>query len=478
MPLSGHNVTLQQVESYYDQGKQKVTYAGRNYKHALEGVQEDDYRRAFFSGELSKAAGSVQLAVLYWVHLIARVFLRRQGRSLRERMYIKARFEVKGCGALWDRRIQECLHASNLFLDYHKYSFVAEAQGLEVGDCIKAPPYTYLCAMAHISVHDISKRTTMAKDPKFDAFKRHFATLKEKPEQQADLLSIWITSRSDTTMTSYVGWTGREASANGPEVKKWWEDERCIMECLGTAEFRASHLTDFWKTQIPYRARDIGLNRERLESLTRGASAMLAIKDQGAFSLADAGRMFRRVNEEGERETGDWGSFKTQHALWNLMLVGWLRITDLDTLTDIEAVRHCISDRNTTLVVERFVCSTGVESDRKPSGRDWLDFFNVFDVEERTLTVMLETWRLVQTIPPPDVAVYLDDGHRGPTDQYSMSPEIAGSEDSPLGFFSFLCNLCMIEKVVVQQMSYSIRDLDRWLKEHGLARPKKKARTT
>ena len=65
-----------------------------------------------------------------------------------------------------------------------------------------------------------------------------------------------------------------------------------------------------------------------------GNLRVLAIKGKGSMTLARAGNMFRRLNEEGERETGDWGTFTTQHALWNLVSLGWLSISDLDSFTD------------------------------------------------------------------------------------------------------------------------------------------------
>ena len=331
----GHkNVEVQNVPTLKDDP---------NYRRLYEGIRKQCFRSAFFARRnslLLSLTGCWQLLVLYWAYIILRVTLRtlkNAGIDVRKlegftfAWIITPDLKVDAAEVLSDSNvpkvIMEILNNSNIFNDY----LHAKRAGLRLAPSDPLPRFTLASAavLPCSRLHDVHKGRYPPKpgsppiDPKYVAFRDFLAQAKSQIKR-AEIYSAWITSRSVDVMHAVAA------------------DEPIPFD---------------WKQDIPFKARDRGMQRENADSIVRGGpqiAKMLRTK----YMTWD---QFLLLSDD----ICDWGSFKHQHLAWSLCRSGDVVIVGSDG----KPLDHrqwnlppgLVSDRATFEFAQRFVGDTTVD---------------------------------------------------------------------------------------------------------------------
>ena len=300
-----------------------------HYTQRHRGVLNGDFALAFFGGcvnsEFLGHSPALQLLPLYVAYLILRVtvrLLKRTGLDLSNIdtfTFTLPPVSMPLLRSIWTK-VGECLHYSNVFLDYRRLARAARASASLARTCTDettVPPFTLLHAMVlpTTRLHDVRKDADPRTSDPLDWKYCHFRTLHDRAATatlQAQLLSVWVITRSVILM---------DACAQGKPVSQWPSE---------------------WLSEIAPMSRDLGLVRETPESSLRAVSAILQIKRMRRHELP---RILSAMDT-----VDDFGSFKRQHLLWNLHLLGYVRLRKLTW----PEMRPFVSEQGTTACLHRF----------------------------------------------------------------------------------------------------------------------------
>lgn len=425
------------------------------YSKRHEGARNGDFRNAFFGGmrnsKLYTATGFQQLLILYLAYLIMRVALRVLKRSGGDIAEIEAfQFGWGNCDLDEDiaAMIMECLHYSNVFIDYERM----KKNKKKGADDDKVVPFTFIHAMAlpGTRLHDVRKDAdhtvprVLQIDPKYCTFRTLHDAMKGADEKNK-LTSIWITSRSEALMHDF---------ALGKNTDAWNAD---------------------WIDSIQFMSRDRGQMRETVETVTRAALAIKKIVSRKSNTWDSL-----RTILTDKTLLQDWGPFKNQHTIWNIHLLGKLRIANPDEQWGDMA--SLISDRATTELPQRFLgdlvekCPTSPVKKRKGAASEKCPtsptkkrkseasvgshvFHDIFGEDAATAgaeTLMKhvdrEVWKIKSEFGALSVRVKYRMKGEQEYNQKVFSMFGAISEDRLDARFNMLSNFCQIERALKKWM--------------------------
>ena len=304
--------------------------------------------------------------------------------------------------------------------------------------------YGLLGRVQRLRLHDVVRHPDV--DPRYSVFQRVYDTCQGNIQHQAAAIALWVTTRSKDLL-------GRWAELRN--IDNLLQDP--LFEPVSASRMRAPGKrprtgdTIRWKANMPSESRDRLVNRQTND---RHHSSYIFRHIPASEALHGTEHDTVDSIVQPLSEVPDTGEFSCQHA-WALLKTRWVHLRG--EVVDSRTAFKAVSQQNTTQAAKRILVDHRRAKDRTPDHEKDADgYYNVGTTDDtvrdliaaahRELATARFNWRwTTRYCIPTEPSSDLETAQRSTG---SISGTIRNTDEPCACWFTYLTNLCMLEKVL------------------------------